>query len=76
MTPLPLDTFLLVHSHLGIDGISDLDRTEFSREPDAANVPLPASFCVGGSGFVYLNLSNIGNVWLQHAGLNTATNLG
>ena len=64
MTPLPLDTFLLVHSYLGIDGSSDLDKTECSAELDAANVALPASSCVGGSGFVYLNLSNIGNVWL------------
>ena len=65
-----------MHSYLGIDGSSDLDRTEFSAEPDAASVALPASFCVEGSGFVYLNLSNVANVGLQHAGLNTATNLG
>ena len=76
MKPGPLNTYPFVFSAPRIDGGSNLARTEFSADFDAAkNVP-PAGTPVGSGGFAFLNLSYVGNIGMYHAGLNPAANLG
>ena len=59
-----------------IDGGSDLARTKFSVNLDAANIAPPINSRLTGSGLAYFSLGNLGNVGLHHSGLKTATIAG
>ena len=59
-----------------MDGGSDLARTEFNVNLNAANIAPLAGYLVESCGFAHPNLSNVSSVGMHYSSLSFTANVG